>query len=149
MSDIPTENEPVSRATLARLLGISQATVNTKFPPKVTWGDVVRALWGMVKTANESQSETADGIEEAERRLKNAKASLAELELAQAQGELVSSVERDEAEAKRIGLARSSLLTLPDILRTKAGLSQEQVGIMDSEVRLALSRLSESMEDVE
>jgi hypothetical protein len=143
------EIEPIPRSVIARLLGMSQKTTNAKFAANSTWGSVVRQLWQMVQIEAATQSDADTDIEEAERRLKIAKAGLAELDLQQARGELVRASDRDAAEAKRIGLARSGLLTLPVIMRIKAGLTTQQIEIVENEIRTCMERISESMEDEE
>lgn len=137
------EHERVPRGTIARLTGMSTQSVRDKFPASITWGELVRQVWSMAQDVQESP--TTMDLEEAELRLKSAKASLAELELARAKGELVDAGQRNEAEAQRLGLLRSSLLVMPDVLRTKAGLTTEQVEILDGYVRVSLQNLSDAM----
>jgi phage terminase Nu1 subunit (DNA packaging protein) len=138
--DIETQ---VSTKMLQAWTGWSAPKCISYFGTAKTVGDVVKRLMTELEEIKELASST---IEDADLRLKNAKADIAEIERDAQKGLLVPVVERNEAEVARVGLMRSRLLALPDQLRVSVGLTAAHAEGLERGVRHALEALADEVE---
>ena len=105
-------------------------------------------LKASVRAAFAHQREVAAGrssseVREARARLETAKAKLAEMKVAQAEGTLVDAREVEETWRGMISRCRSPLLAIPARLQFRMGhLGRTEIGIIDQELRDALTELA-------
>jgi hypothetical protein len=110
----------LNNTRLAEVLGVSLVTVfdwAKKGMPKLSRGKFdVRACtaWLLARKEAEHQAKLNNlSLDEAERRFRNAKAELAEMELAERRGELVEADAVREMWDKHISAAKTQLLSIP------------------------------------
>ncbi len=143
----PPSNLPaVDAATMADILGIAESTVR-RLAPKgvfrrvgVNTFDIRESVRGWLAHTAKEKPTDADRA-----RRERAEADLAEAKAAKLKGELVPVA---EAEATWTGICRdirSGLLAVPSRVRARLpALTTAEVGVIDSEVRLALTALGDA-----
>jgi phage terminase Nu1 subunit (DNA packaging protein) len=139
-TDLPGGKVATQRE-VAEAFGVAEGTITTwrnrGAPPPVdgVWDLVAVAKW------REEQSRPASVEDESSKqRLERAKAEMAEIELAQRRGELISRAEVDNHNLQRIVSLRNALLALPRQLAPKLeGLDvRAMMGVIQSRVEQLL-----------
>lgn len=145
----------VTRAEIARRLGLSTRTIGDH----AAHGRLVKAgggylLWASVRALVAYQAEALAGrnteVQQARSRLGLAKARMAELKLAEAEGRLVDAEEVLQAWAGMCLQARNRILAVPKRLGMLLGhLGKMEIGVIDRELREALTELGSGGEETD
>lgn len=139
----PQEIPEMSISALERATGWTAQKLRTYFGGKHRVDEIIHRFMAEIKELKEDATQSSD---DHELRLKAAKADLAEIERDAQKGILVSVDDRNEQEVRRVGLMRSRLLAMPDLLRVQAGITIEQAETIERACRHCLDALADEIE---
>lgn len=136
-------------AVLADWIAADKQIIRNAVGADLPISDVVHRLWMLwkgkmvIRSLEDADDESA---EDADARLKRAKADMAEIDRDREKGALVFVEDRNQEEAGRIAVVKSRLMGLPDKMRVRLGLSVQQTEDLELGIRDALNSIADELE---